>query len=422
MKKLLLALLVVLTVSTQSDVIVTSIPLSSPLYGAFAFSDETCFVTGAGIWRTTNGGVNFHNVHNGGFTMDIIFVKNSNVAYALTGNPNGPAFQAPVYKTTNGGLNWFNCFAPQGNLFFTKLYTLNETEVYGISPGAVIGSQNRLYRSSNGGTNFTMICEVGGSLFSGMVANAPNEYYLASSSCLYSDDLIHWSVRAQPLNFVQAAPKYQANRLFFAGTLLDNNINYSTISYSESQGNTWIDYSFDDSDSCKALDFSSTGVGYSIGQLRNGSGYWLAQSTNNGTSWERLHTSSSMIMKNMSVAKNTVYIVGKHGTNAAVMIYRDELLGINSNQTIPKQFELKQNFPNPFNPSTTINYSVPEKSLVRITIFDISGKEVRTIVNAEHHSGNYSVRFDGSGLASGTYFYKIQAGSFIETKKMMLIK
>jgi len=93
------------------------------------------------------------------------------------------------------------------------------------------------------------------------------------------------------------------------------------------------------------------------------------------------------------------------------------------------EFALEQNYPNPFNPSTTIKYSVPsvtlsevEGSLVTLKVFDVLGNEVTTLVNEEKPAGIYEVNFNAKGLSSGIYFYKLQAGSFIETKKMLLMK
>ena len=88
----------------------------------------------------------------------------------------------------------------------------------------------------------------------------------------------------------------------------------------------------------------------------------------------------------------------------------------------PQVFSLLQNYPNPFNPRTTIQYSIPQTSFVRITIYDILGKEVSTLVDEQKLSGSYEVQFDGSKLSSGVYFYRLHAGKFLETKKLVLLK
>lgn len=85
-------------------------------------------------------------------------------------------------------------------------------------------------------------------------------------------------------------------------------------------------------------------------------------------------------------------------------------------------FNLEQNYPNPFNPSTTIKYSIPELSKVKLTLFNLLGEEVTTLINEEKIAGNYSVDFNATSLPSGVYFYQLRAGGFVETKKMILLK
>ena len=90
--------------------------------------------------------------------------------------------------------------------------------------------------------------------------------------------------------------------------------------------------------------------------------------------------------------------------------------------SVPTEYILNQNHPNPFNPSTTIKYEIPELSFVTIKVYDVLGNEITTVVNEEKPIGNYEVEFDATGLTSGIYFYQLQAGSFVETKKMVLMK
>ncbi|MDD5361231.1 MAG: T9SS type A sorting domain-containing protein [Ignavibacteria bacterium] len=90
--------------------------------------------------------------------------------------------------------------------------------------------------------------------------------------------------------------------------------------------------------------------------------------------------------------------------------------------SIPTDYSLKQNYPNPFNPTTKINFAIPKQGLVTMKIYDVLGREVRTLVNEIKQVGNYSVEFNASDLASGVYFYKLDAGTFSDIKRMILIK
>ncbi|MCU0343316.1 MAG: T9SS type A sorting domain-containing protein, partial [Ignavibacterium sp.] len=88
----------------------------------------------------------------------------------------------------------------------------------------------------------------------------------------------------------------------------------------------------------------------------------------------------------------------------------------------PKKFELSQNYPNPFNPTTTISYNIPEATNVKLTIYNLLGQEIKTLVNEFKESGVHTINFDASELNSGLYIYKLQAGSFVQTRKMTLVK
>jgi hypothetical protein len=124
----------------------------------------------------------------------------------------------------------------------------------------------------------------------------------------------------------------------------------------------------------------------------------------------------------------TMYCCGAAGSNppawnnsANKTIVVKTLTGVENNVS-PVSFSLSQNYPNPFNPVTKISYSVAKAGNVKITVYDILGNSVYTVVNQKHDAGNYSADFDGSKLSSGTYIYKIESGDFSDIKKMTLVK
>ncbi|MDP3682752.1 MAG: T9SS type A sorting domain-containing protein, partial [Ignavibacteria bacterium] len=88
----------------------------------------------------------------------------------------------------------------------------------------------------------------------------------------------------------------------------------------------------------------------------------------------------------------------------------------------PTEYELEQNFPNPFNPATTVTYQLPKSGSVSLKIFDILGNEVKTLVNGQKEMGRYTVQFDASSLASGMYVYQLRVNDYTSTKKMLLLK
>ena len=91
-------------------------------------------------------------------------------------------------------------------------------------------------------------------------------------------------------------------------------------------------------------------------------------------------------------------------------------------ETLPTVYSLDQNYPNPFNPATMINFSVPKEEFVTLNVYNSIGQQVATLVNESKTAGTYRVDFNAANLSSGIYFYKITAGNFTETKKMILMK
>ncbi len=113
---------------------------------------------------------------------------------------------------------------------------------------------------------------------------------------------------------------------------------------------------------------------------------------------------------------------GYNWANNSKTAYTYIITGIEQSTDGIETYSLSNNYPNPFNPSTTITYSVPEIEFVTLKIYDVLGNEIAILVNEEKSVGSYEVEFYGVGVVSGIYFYRLQAGSFVETKKMVLMK
>lgn len=115
-------------------------------------------------------------------------------------------------------------------------------------------------------------------------------------------------------------------------------------------------------------------------------------------------------------------IVGEGGLSIAFARDSTAFTAVVDEQQVVTQYSLSQNYPNPFNPSTKIKYAVPFASYITLKVYDLLGNEIATLVNEEKTTGVYEVEFRGEGMTSGIYFYKITAGNYSETKKLMLLK
>jgi len=160
---------------------------------------------------------------------------------------------------------------------------------------------------------------------------------------------------------------------------------------------------------------------------------YYKRSTDGGLSWEEdLRLTNNFAgsgRPSVSVSGSKVHVVWydyRDGSEPEIYYKRNPTGNVTGIENIgldfPEEFMLEQNYPNPFNPSTTIQYAIPDGGFVTLKVYDVLGNELATLVNEEKYIGSYEVDFTAAGLSSGIYFYKLQAGSFVETKKMILIR
>ncbi|MBK8552610.1 MAG: T9SS type A sorting domain-containing protein [Ignavibacteria bacterium] len=149
------------------------------------------------------------------------------------------------------------------------------------------------------------------------------------------------------------------------------------------------------------------------------------RSLNNGQSFENFNfTNSATPILSFQYFAVLYIAVGTSGSaSGGVWIYPEAAIqSTNGENENAVRFNLFQNYPNPFNPNTVIQYSVIENLFVTLKVYDILGNEILTLVNEKRPAGNHSVEWDASGYPSGVYYYKIQSGNFISTRKMLLVK
>jgi hypothetical protein len=152
---------------------------------------------------------------------------------------------------------------------------------------------------------------------------------------------------------------------------------------------------------------------------------YLIVSTDCGDSWKflggELPANSPGYVYSFAFSDSFAFAAGGGGVWRRPMSEITTSLQMSSNQ-VPHALNLSQNYPNPFNPSTTIRYGLPNRSYVTLTVFNTLGQSVSTLVNGEQDAGYHEVQFDGKDLSSGIYFYRLQAGEFVSTKRMLIMK
>jgi hypothetical protein len=157
------------------------------------------------------------------------------------------------------------------------------------------------------------------------------------------------------------------------------------------------------------------------GAAQNGKVPWFTTSGGNGVS----NFQNTMVESTVGQVFVGTMRAGSTIIEAGFLLdtlFRQTILSIAEDKRVPRENVLHQNYPNPFNPTTNIQFSIVNRQLTIVKVYDVLGREVSTIVNEVKESGTYTVQFDASGLSSGVYFYHIQAGDFAATKKLLLLR
>ena len=226
-----------------------------------------------------------------------------------------------------------------------------------------------------------------------------------------------------------------------------NHNNQYVYLYSQSDSSEYVLYDFVSSDST-FWEYSFENLFWGIQVTKNEYNHFLNKNThykyydwvkidssNNiiDTIWNaRMERYPTRIAKGIGVTNYNYSNYPGSGGLVGVIINGDTLGVLTSvleNINLANDYHLYQNYPNPFNPTTQLSYQIPESGIVNLTVYNVIGQVVATLVNKEQSAGNYEVIFDAStgsatanGLTSGIYFYRLQSGGFIKSKKMLLIK
>jgi len=190
-----------------------------------------------------------------------------------------------------------------------------------------------------------------------------------------------------------------------------------TVARTTDAGITWTDVPAKVSTNLNAVCFVDASNAWVVGD--NGV---ILESTPGGECSDPIPGSAENLHAVAFVSPTKVSIAGSNGT---VLRYRPLVVGAvreREAEQASRGWALWQNYPNPFNPATTIRYALPHSSKVLLAVYNTLGQQVATLVDGSQEAGYHDVRFDGSRLSSGMYFYRLQAGSFVETKKLLILR
>lgn len=389
------------------------------LHSVSAVSDQIGWAGGvaATVRRTINGGTTWTdaNPNPGVINGDIynIYAWSANDALCTT----SPGTGTYIYKTTNGGTNWTQVYFLAGAAaFLNAIQMISPTE--GYATGDPVNSVWEFLKTTDGGSTWAQVPTAPAQV--GSEAGWNNAFLIVGTNIWWGTNgtRVYHSTNLG-LNWTSGTTTGTANTYSVHYNNSTNGLAAGTAVVKSTDGGTT--YS-------AATAFGTSGN--MDGLEGNGTDWWairsgasIYRSTDLGTTWTTAYTQTGAVYQDIDFAIIGGCPQGWAVGTAGVISKMTVITGIsNYNSEIPDSYLLKQNFPNPFNPTTNINFSIPKSGLVTLKIYDMVGKEVATLVNEVKTAGNYIVGFNASNLPSGTYFYRITTDNFVDTKKMLLVK
>ena len=319
---------------------------------------------------------------------------------------------ATILHTTNGGSTWTsqtNPYSGTGQTFWGVSFT-------DANNGTVVANGGTILRTTDGGTTWLkQTSGITNALF-GIHFNDANNGTIVGGS----GSILHTTNGGTDWTIQTSGTSRSLWRVFFSdantGTVAGDS---GTILRTTNAGGTWTSQTSGTSNSLEGIFFSDANTG-----IMTGFGGIILRTTNGGATWTKQASGTTHDLWGVAFSSaNVGTIVGTSGT-----ILRTTTGGVVSSvqeyrqAEIPSHFVLEHNYPNPFNPSTTIRFSLPKSSYVTLKVYNLLGQEIEILVNGLRTAGTYKVEWNSRNLPSGVYFYGLTAGTATATSKMILLK
>ena len=332
------------------------------------FSDEMNGYIGTAahkLFRTSDGGYNWSLSFDEGAYIYSVYCINKDVAYL--------ASDTRIYKTTNSGTDWEMIFDYENTGWGYDV--IDEIIFFSADKGIAVASHN------------VLITQDGGESWNRVYTESENYNYLRS------------------IHFVSDDFGYITTTKGYILKTANGGLNWTKIysGYDISINDIYI--------------FENNRDGYAVGD--NGT---ILKTSDGGITWEQEKSLTEFTLHSIEFgSKNRGIITSTWGILSIGVNGNIDFISDNFNTSV-SEFKLLQNYPNPFNPTTRIKYQIHESGLVTLKIYDVLGREVKTVVNEFKPSGKYEVELNVNELSSGVYFYQLKAGSFVKTNKMILLR
>lgn len=393
------------------------------VYSLTALSDKIIFTgTVHGIFCSTDSGKSWEEKSSGltNFVIDALGSNHRNLVYAgVSGGYPPYGLEAECVISSDTGNYWQTLNVGHNNYGFMALSAVDSNNIFGTIRDAyyIYGGNHYIIKSTDGGYSWET-----------------TKTYLDNSSSIanpiISKDSLILVGRSDPPNLFRSTDLgttwqgiyidsssyppvilsfcYNDQGIFFAGT--SNKIFKSTDS-----GITWHILP-----QCPEAIYTMCCEGDSTILAAGYDDYDLMCSTDLGLTWNP----DTIGLGTNAIRSILQYAPGKYlvGTYFDGVYYSETLVGNETEITDPSGFSLSQNYPNPFNSTTNMNYEMARGNFISIKVYDVLGKEIETLVNEYKPAGLYTITFNGNNLSSSIYLYRIQAGSYSEVRKMILLK